>query len=92
MTNLTDVRLSSRRLTDDERLAFLADKAASYDAMLRQMRDECNGNPALMTTYGFASAQHAPTVGLMAYMHDDVRRASCEQIRDEITNGRKTWR
>lgn len=79
-------RTAARQLTDDERVAFLAEQDARVQAQLRRLRDECNGNPALMVTYGFAAAAHPPTVGLMAYLHDEVRQESARRIRQDVAD------
>lgn len=77
-------RLVGRTLSDDERRAFLAAKEAALTAQLRRLRDEAAREPALMATYGFAAAKHPPTVGLMAYRDDEVRRQHWIEIRREI--------
>lgn len=74
-------RLKARPLTAAERDAFLRDRAESQAAFLRRLRDEAQDFPELLMTYGFASANHPPTPGLLSYLHDEVRQESARQIR-----------
>ena len=80
----------SRPLTPDERAVFLAEQDERETNLLRRLRDEAHRYPELMVTYGFAAAQHPATVGLLAYLHDDVRRESAGRVRDEIAAGKRT--
>lgn len=87
---ITEIR-RTRPLSPDERVAFLAEQAERYNVYVRRLRDEAYTYPELMVTYGFAAAPHPPTVGLLAYLHDDVRRESAARIRDGIAAGKRTW-
>lgn len=45
----------------------------------------------MLETLGMAEAPHPPTQGLMSYLHDPMRQAAAQVIRDEVAARADQW-